>query len=310
MKKSKMLILNIVLALLLFAGRAEAEQTCIKELKQSSTDGFLIGVGEAGSYEEAKGRALSDAISFLGIKVSAKNAIVDLGSSSIQVQQEIETESEMLVRGSKVISTCDEGTAKKITIGIPKALIAKLIVTNTEQRQNQVDSMLKTLKENPTPANQSAAKVAYNRMVSVEKEDLERWLVIGRTREEFRAVSVEMRSEIEGLLNRAGKPKIDKLMVIAQGEVARKTLPALLSKLSSEGISAVEGGSSEAAIWQCSLVKGSPLGNAVRFTAQCSLSNTSYSLEPIVVNGMAPVDQTVMEDTAARLVNGRISLAH
>ena len=286
-------------------------EECVKGFRKSEMSGMLIGVGEGKSYVDAKNAAMADAISVLGTKILAKSSTIESGSGStnIYTDQTIESETDALVKGAKVLSDCQEGDTHKLTIGINKSLIASLIEAHGEQRTEWISAAITALESNPTSAMIRHYRDGYLKIQNEEKDDLDSWLVLGRPKELFKEVPADLRRTLEQKINAHSQPKVKNISIRATDEIAKQTLAVVMSHLAADGIEAInsESKSAKTAIWQCNLVKGMAVGQAVRFIATCSLTQAGFDFPPISVQGIS-VDSNI-QDQAVRLVSQQL-LAH
>ena len=284
---------------------------CRNEIAASSQPDMLVGIGEAGSYQDAKNAAIADAISFLGTTISARSSVVDAGpSSDTYADASVESETNAIVMGAKVLSDCPEGGQRKIVVGIAKTLIAKVIEAHAEQRKNLIQSAVNELTTKPTAKTLRDSKKKYDEILAEEKKDLDNWLVLGRARETFKEIPMTLRKDLEDKL--AVKPGTEVTMsVISKDSIAEQTISILINKLSSDGVVVAKAiNKDDAAVWSCSLLKGSPIGSTIRFRVQCSLLHTTYQFSPIIVNGMASNSKEEIDNTAVRLVSQELMMAH
>lgn len=282
------------------------EEMCIREISPAHKQEMLIGYGEGENYADGKMAAIADAISVLGTKVTAKAGMVESSDpGNPQAIWTIESESEAVVKGAKVLSHCQENKTK-IIVGIPKTTIFKLIDQRSLERMAWIDSIStgpKILTQKEIRAN----KTLLENHQSTEKNDLDTWIVLGRPSVTFKSMPPDRINVLAAMLKGTSPTSGDKIIVSAKGTLAQKTLPLLINRLTSEGISAESTDSDSAVKWECVQTLGSLIGSVQRFQAHCILQEYTGNFDPITVNGMSPVGAA--EDTAADMISKEL-LAH
>ena len=263
---------------------------CLTEVDQSVQTTMLVGVGEGDSYPAAKSVALADALSFLGSQVKSSTSVTEgVRDEDTRLTQKIERDTEGMVKGAKILSYC-ETPRPKVIVGIPKATIAKLLGEQALQRQQLAERTLKGLQDDSSANTVASAAGAYEKMLKEEKEDLDTWLVIGKSRSGFSVITDNIKKGLEEKLYTKDAAAKKVLAVVPGDDIAKKSVPLLIAKLSQQGYQAKLADASDEGVkaaWNCLVNKGAPIGTAQRFTVRCVLTAPNFSFDPISANGIA-----------------------
>lgn len=281
------------------------DTNCIEDFNTSKYPEMLVGYGEGMEYIESKLNAIRDAISILGQKLKSKSEVVDSSFSDVLGLWSIESEIDAVVKGVKVLSHCGDAP-QKVYVGIPKTLIAKLIEKRAAERIKWLAASIKDLNgkdHNFSPYEKKKMVKILDDFSRSQSEDLETWLIIGRTPIHFPS----MPEDSVQILTSAIKVQSDQnpkiILIRPKGEIATKTASTLIRYLATQGFYAEIRDVSEAIIWECSTLIGPQIGNVHRFSIDCGFSKNLDGIDPITANGMAP--REAIADIGAKLILDR-----
>jgi hypothetical protein len=281
-------------------------ESCSRESQRIKESDSLVGYGSGNDYESAKSAALADAISFMGVKINASGTVLDagqkLGPESVQT---ISTESEMIVKGAKILTVCKDDNTK-VVVAIPKALIATLIEQKCLQRLDWIKRTNASLAKNTSPKALKAIRQRHRDILQQENDDLESWIVLGRSPDSFKKIHGKDLHDLSDALASHSDSPMKTLRIFVAGPLARDTLSALQSYLKGEGIKAVKASvrAPDTAIWTCAMTKGTPMGQMSLFVARCDLTQSDVDIPGIKITGIAPEES--MNETAVRLLSDEL----